>query len=261
MGTLSPASFRVSATPRSSPKLGRQTRMPLMRSRFRRKRSAHLRASVCVSTPPSLLSVGSSMTASRPSSANNLARSARASDTSLSGKKSRLPTMTPRQEVEVFMKGRKSAAQRTPAAQEKQVGVGKRNAALGRANATLGYLLRGFFRVYRYYLRDSKAMVQFDPNRPDFTPYGFTCVRWSPSPMRRPDHHNEIELNMLHSGWVTYLLGGRKVRVETGHLSLFWAAIPHQIIDYDPATEYFVATIPLSWFLQCRLPERMMQPL
>ena len=141
------------------------------------------------------------------------------------------------------------------------MGVGKRNAALGRANATLGYLLRGFFRVYRYYLRDSKAMVQFDPNRPDFTPYGFTCVRWSPSPMRRPDHHNEIELNMLHSGWVTYLLGGRKVRVETGHLSLFWAAIPHQIIDYDPATEYFVATIPLSWFLQCRLPERMMQPL
>jgi hypothetical protein len=55
-------------------------------------------------------------------------------------------------------------------------------------------------------------MVQFDPNRPDFTPYGFTCVRWSPSPMRRPDHHNEIELNLLHAGWVTYLRGGRKVR-------------------------------------------------
>ena len=104
-------------------------------------------------------------------------------------------------------------------------------------------------------------MVQFDPNRPDFTPYGFTCVRWNPSPMRRPDHHNEIELNMLHAGWVTYLLGGRKVRVEAGHLSAFWAAIPHQIIDYDRATEYFVATIPLSWFLQCRLPERIVQDL
>lgn len=104
-------------------------------------------------------------------------------------------------------------------------------------------------------------MVQFDPNRPDFTPYGFTCVRWSPSPMRRPDHHNEIELNMLHAGWVTYLLGGRKVRIETGHLSAFWAAIPHQIIDYQKDTEYFVATIPLSWFLQCQLPERLVQPL
>jgi AraC-like DNA-binding protein len=104
-------------------------------------------------------------------------------------------------------------------------------------------------------------MVQFDPNRPDFTPYGLTCVRWNPSPMRRPDHHNEIELNMLQTGWLTYLLGGRKVRIEAGHLSAFWAAIPHQIIDFGSETEYFVATLPLAWFLQCRLPEPLVQPL
>lgn len=104
-------------------------------------------------------------------------------------------------------------------------------------------------------------MIQFDPTRPDFTPYGFTCVRWRPSPMRRPDHHNEIELNMLYSGWVTYLLGGQKVRFEAGQLSLFWAAIPHQIIGYEQRTEYYVATIPLSWFLQCELPEHLTQPL
>ncbi|MBI5425243.1 MAG: helix-turn-helix domain-containing protein [Opitutae bacterium] len=104
-------------------------------------------------------------------------------------------------------------------------------------------------------------MVQFDPNRPDFTPYGFTCVRWNPSPMRRPDHHNEIEINLLQSGWVTYLLGGRKVRIPAGMLSAFWAAVPHQIIDFGPKTEYFVATIPLSWFLQCRVSERFVQQL
>lgn len=101
----------------------------------------------------------------------------------------------------------------------------------------------------------------FDPTRPDFAPYGFTCVRWKPSPMRRPDHHNEVELNLLHSGWVTYLLGGRKVRVEAGRLSVFWAAIPHQIIDYGDEPDYFVATIPFAWFLQCRLPDRLMWPL
>lgn len=104
-------------------------------------------------------------------------------------------------------------------------------------------------------------MVQFDPNRPDFTPYGFTCVRWSPSPMRRPDHHNEIELNLIQQGWVVYLLGGRKVRLEAGNFSAFWAAIPHQIVEYGPETEYFVATIPLCWFLQCRLSDRMVQQL
>jgi len=105
------------------------------------------------------------------------------------------------------------------------------------------------------------SVVSFDPNRPDFAPYGFTCVKWRPSPMRRPDHHNEVELNLLQSGWVTYLLGGRKVKIEAGRLTLFWAAIPHQIIDYGDEPDYFVATIPLPWFLQCRLPENLVQPL
>jgi AraC-like DNA-binding protein len=104
-------------------------------------------------------------------------------------------------------------------------------------------------------------MVSFDPNRPDFAPYGLTCVRWSPSPMRRPDHHNEVELNLLATGWVVYLFGGRKVRIEAGRLSVFWAAIPHQIIEFRTKTEYFVATIPFAWFLQCKLPDNFVQPL
>ena len=40
------------------------------------------------------------------------------------------------------------------------------------------------------------APLSFDPSRPDFAPYGLTCVHWRPSPMRRPDHHNEVELNI-----------------------------------------------------------------
>lgn len=79
--------------------------------------------------------------------------------------------------------------------------------------------------------------------------------------MRRPDHHNEIEVNMLTKGWVTYLLGGRKVRINAGQFSVFWAAIPHQIVDFEPGMSYHVATIPFAWFLQCRLPERFVQPL
>ncbi len=104
-------------------------------------------------------------------------------------------------------------------------------------------------------------MISFDPNRPDFAPYGLTCVRWSPTLMRRPDRHNEIELNFLRSGWLIYLLGGRKVRVEAGKLSAFWAAIPHQIIAYSGRMEYSVATLPLAWFIHCQLPGRLVQPL
>lgn len=104
-------------------------------------------------------------------------------------------------------------------------------------------------------------MDSFDPNRPDFKPYGLTCVSWKPSPMRRPDHHNEIELNLLQRGWVTYLLGGSKVRIDAGHLAAFWASIPHQVIEYGDATEYAVVTIPFAWFLQFKLPEEFVQTL
>jgi len=104
-------------------------------------------------------------------------------------------------------------------------------------------------------------VTSFDPKRPDFAPYGFTCVRWRPSPMPRPDRHNEIEINLLRTGSLTYLLGGRKVRIEARRLSAFWAAMPHQIIEFEDTTEYFVATLPLAWFIQCRLPETLVQAL
>jgi AraC-like DNA-binding protein len=104
-------------------------------------------------------------------------------------------------------------------------------------------------------------MTSFDPRRPDFAPYGFTCVRWRPEVMPRPDRHNEIEMNFLRSGALTYLLGGRKVRIPAQRLSAFWAAVPHQILDFEDTTEYFVATLPLAWFIQCRLPEALVQAL
>jgi AraC family transcriptional regulator, melibiose operon regulatory protein len=104
-------------------------------------------------------------------------------------------------------------------------------------------------------------MTSFDPKRPDFAPYGFTCELWRPSPMPRPDRHNEIEINLLRSGSVTYLLGGRKVCIPACQLSAFWAAFPHQIINYEDTTEYFVVTLPLAWFLQCKLPDSLVQSL
>ena len=97
-------------------------------------------------------------------------------------------------------------------------------------------------------------MVRFDPARPEFAPYGFTCELWTPEPMQRADRHNEIELNLLKQGSLTYLLGGNTVTIPAGRLAVFWAAIPHQIISSKGKAEYYVATIPLSWFMQCQLP-------
>ena len=102
-------------------------------------------------------------------------------------------------------------------------------------------------------------MVRFDPTRPDFSPYGFSCVRWTPTRMSRCDRHNEIELNLLEIGALVYLMGGRRVTVPAGRLTAFWAGIPHQILDFETNDSYFVMTIPLTWFLQWRLPEPFTQ--
>lgn len=104
-------------------------------------------------------------------------------------------------------------------------------------------------------------MAKFETERPQFTSYGLSCVRWNPSPMQSPDHHNEVQLNILSRGRVTYMIGGLKIKVRPGHLTAFWAAMPHQIIDYEDDTEYYVATLPLAWFLQCQLPDAVVQPL
>ena len=51
--------------------------------------------------------------------------------------------------------------------------------------------------------------------------------------MPRFDRHNEIELNLLESGRLVYLMGGRKVAVPAGRLTVFWAGVPHQILDFE----------------------------
>ncbi len=79
--------------------------------------------------------------------------------------------------------------------------------------------------------------------------------------MQRPDRHNEIEINLLERGSLTYLLGGRKVTVGGGRMAVFWAAIPHQIISVEDESSYYVATVPLAWFLQWDLPPRLVEPI
>jgi AraC family transcriptional regulator, melibiose operon regulatory protein len=55
-------------------------------------------------------------------------------------------------------------------------------------------------------------------SRPDLEPYGFTCEVWEPQPMNRADRHNELQLNLLESGSLTYLLAGRRVTLRPRRL-------------------------------------------
>ena len=59
-------------------------------------------------------------------------------------------------------------------------------------------------------MSDSGKIYTFDEKRSEFKPYGLTCELWMPDLMRKPDRHNEIELNYFTSGSITYLFQGKK---------------------------------------------------
>jgi AraC family transcriptional regulator, melibiose operon regulatory protein len=103
--------------------------------------------------------------------------------------------------------------------------------------------------------------AHFEETRPDLEPYGFTCEIWEPQPMNRADRHNEIELNLLDSGSLTYLLGGRRVTLQPRRLTVFWATTPHQILASQDLTFYYVVTVPLAWVLGWGLPEHLVESL
>ncbi|WP_425638244.1 helix-turn-helix domain-containing protein [Algoriphagus yeomjeoni] len=93
----------------------------------------------------------------------------------------------------------------------------------------------------------------FDERRNEFKPYGLTCELWSPSLMRKPDRHNEIEINYFPEEGITYLFQGRKVVAPPRRLTVFWGLVPHQIIDFEKANPYYVCTVPFSLFLEWKL--------
>ncbi len=103
--------------------------------------------------------------------------------------------------------------------------------------------------------------AHFEESRPDLAPYGFTCEVWEAHPMPRADRHNEIELNLLASGSLTYLLGGRRVTMSPQRLTAFWAATPHQVLASTDVSFYYVITVPLAWMLAWGLPEPFVQRL
>lgn len=101
---------------------------------------------------------------------------------------------------------------------------------------------------------DSEILKTFDEKRGEFKPYGLTCEMWRPQLMPKIDRHNEIELNYIPEGGITYFFPTGKVTVPPRKITLFWGLIPHKIIKSESDAPYFVVTIPFNLFLSWRLP-------
>ena len=84
--------------------------------------------------------------------------------------------------------------------------------------------------------------------------HGFSTTEARRLVMAHPHRHNDVELNFVEAGEVTYLLGGDTVIFAADNLYVFWAAMPHQIVHVTPATRHLVLTVPLPDFLRLNLP-------
>lgn len=104
-------------------------------------------------------------------------------------------------------------------------------------------------------------LKKFDETRQDLKPYGLTCELWQPKLMERPDRHNEIEINYLPEGSLTYLIHDQKLKIQKGRMIVFWALFPHQIVDFSKDAPYHVITIPFSTLLSWNLPKRFLEML
>jgi AraC-like DNA-binding protein len=79
--------------------------------------------------------------------------------------------------------------------------------------------------------------------------------------MALPHRHSDIEINFVLSGEICYLHRDRDIRIPSGRLAIFWAAIPHQLIDRPVTCDFAILTIPLEVFVAWKLPAVFTQAL
>lgn len=88
----------------------------------------------------------------------------------------------------------------------------------------------------------------------DFERKGFSSREGTPNVMRAAHWHNEVEINYLLQGHMTYLSGGRHLRLPTGALALHWGGVPHQVVAVTDDARCLWFNLPLAWFLGWDLP-------
>lgn len=71
--------------------------------------------------------------------------------------------------------------------------------------------------------------------------------------MQEAPAHGDVELNFVYGGGLRYFMGGRFIDVGSGTLSVFWGALPHQIVEVEPKSEFMYVRVPLVTLLRWNL--------
>ncbi|MCG3150156.1 MAG: Melibiose operon regulatory protein [Verrucomicrobiae bacterium] len=71
----------------------------------------------------------------------------------------------------------------------------------------------------------------------------------------RPFHqHNEVELDLILAGRVTYELGGKSFSPIRRRAYCFWSAVPHRVVRLTLPVRIYSISVPTPWVLQYHLP-------
>lgn len=72
--------------------------------------------------------------------------------------------------------------------------------------------------------------------------------------------HDDVEVNLVAEAPLTYLFGGTPVRIRPGEVGVFWAAMPHRLVDCADNWNSYVCWlhVPLDIVLKWGLPEDAM---
>ena len=86
--------------------------------------------------------------------------------------------------------------------------------------------------------------------------HAFSCIKGKPHVQKRAHWHNDVELNLLTGGTVTYLWHGRVETIPSPSVVLFWAGMPHQVIEVEGSAKCYWMYVTLTSFLEWELPTR-----
>ena len=92
----------------------------------------------------------------------------------------------------------------------------------------------------------------------DVMPSKLACWQGRGHAMPSAHRHDDLEVNLVEDEPLTYLFGGSLVTIEPGHAALFWAAVPHRLIDTPHNWNAGVRWlhVPLGQVLAWGLPEQ-----
>lgn len=79
----------------------------------------------------------------------------------------------------------------------------------------------------------------------------------TPEAMPMPHWHGQVEVNIPFDGNVEYLINGEKISVEQGHITIFWACVPHRLISVNNCTSMAIFNLPMHLFLSWPLKKEL----